>query len=263
MRNWTVYNRQCALARLGRWAGGPILYLSEDRLKAWQLQRSTEIQPEPQRTELSNVRQFYRWCVREGFRGDDPTLRLDMPRVSRRVPRPISEKLLIDAMAGADQATLAILSLAAFAGLRACEIARLTWAEVGMGDNEPVLRVVEGKGGHGRMVPMSGPLAVVLADLPVGRGPVIQRLDGRPGHALPHRISQRANTYLHEMDIVETLHQLRHRFGTVTYQACRDIRAVQELLGHASISSTAGYAAAASQVAREAVEAAGELGNAA
>lgn len=263
LRPWTIYNRQRALARLAAWAGGPVLYLTEADIERWQLQRSSEIQPEPRRTELSNVRQFYRWCTREGLLAVDPTARIDMPKVARRMPRPIGDVKLADAIAQADPSMCAILALAAFAGLRACEIARLDWAEVGIVDEHKQLRVVDGKGGHGRIVPISSALASILAKLGHRRGPVIVRLDGRAGQALPHRISQRANDYLHEMDIVETLHQCRHRFATSAYRACHDIRAVQELLGHASPNTTAIYAAAASEVAISAVESAGELKRAA
>lgn len=259
LRPWTIYNRQRALARLATWANSPVLYLSEADLERWQLARSTQIQPEPRRTEMSNVRQFYRWASREGLLAVDPTARMDLPRVSRHLPRPIADVKLADAMAGADPETCAILGLAAFAGLRACEIARLDWSEVGLVDHVKQLRIIDGKGGHGRIVPLSAALADVLRMLQHRRGPVVPRLDGRAGQALPHRISQRANKYLHSMNITETLHQLRHRFATSAYQACRDIRAVQELLGHQSPNSTAIYAAAASEVARAAVESAGEL----
>lgn len=263
LRYWTIYNRQRALARLAKWAGGPILDLTEADLLRWQRQRLDEIQPEPLRTEMSHQRQFFRWCVREELIARDPTLRIDLPRVGRRVPRPIRDKLLIDAMAEADIWMCAILALAAFAGLRACEIAPLDWSEVNIDDTNPILYVTEGKGGHGRKVPVSSALANVLSQLPHRRGPVIRRLDGKPGRNKSHRISSRANDYLHAMGIVETLHQCRHRFATSTYQHCQDIRAVQEMLGHASPATTAIYAASASAVARSAVEAAGHLDGAA
>lgn len=259
LRHWTIYNRQQALHRLAKWAGGPILYLTEQDLQRWQQQRSREIQPEPLRTETSHVRQFYRWAQREGFRPDDPSLRLVMPRVSRRLPRPMRDAYLAEAMAAADPATQAILALASFAGLRACEIAGLDWSEVGLGDRSPQIRIVEGKGGYGRTVPMSTVLETTLRQLPNRRGPVIARLDGLPGPCKPHRISGRANGFLHKLGITETLHQCRHRFATSAYQACQDIRAVQDLLGHASPTTTAIYAASASAVSVAAVEAAGTL----
>jgi integrase len=135
----------------------------------------------------------------------------------------------------------------------------LEWSEVGIVDRQPLLRVTEGKGGHMRVVPLSSALAATLKGLPHRRGPVIPRADGRPGPNRAHRISQTANDFLHQMGIVETLHQCRHRFATSAYQACQDIRAVQDLLGHASPTTTAIYAASASAVARSAVEAAGQL----
>lgn len=259
LRYWTIYNRRRALVRLRSWAGGPILYLSEDDLVRWQTERCRQIQPEPLRTDMSHHRQFYRWCVREGFRPDDPTIRLDLPRVARRMPRPMADQIIADAIAGAPQDIGAVLALAAFAGLRACEIARLDWSEVGMVDRNPHIRVVEGKGGHGRIVPMSGALVDALTQLPARRGPVIRRRDGQAGQNTAHRISYMTNKYLHGAGITETLHQCRHRFASATYQACQDIRAVQEMLGHQSPTTTAIYAAASSAVARSAVEAAGQL----
>ncbi|PZS15521.1 MAG: hypothetical protein DLM57_12450 [Pseudonocardiales bacterium] len=260
LRPWSIYNRQRALGRLGKWADGPILRLTAEDLSRWQIERSTQIQPEPRRTELSNVRQFYRWALEQDLIRRDPTIKLPMPRVARHLPRPVRDADLLGALEGASSDVRAILGLASFAGLRACEIARLDWSEVGLGDQSPHIRVVEGKGGHGRLVPISSTLAQILAELPGARGPVIRRLDGQAGQVLPHRISSRANKYLHEMGIVETLHQCRHRFASAAYQSCRDIRAVQELLGHASPTTTSIYAAVASGVAVGAVEAAGTLG---
>jgi integrase/recombinase XerC len=259
LRAQTVYNRERSLYRLREWHGGPILYLSYEELYHWQLDRAKRIQPEARRTELSNVRQFYRWALLERLIADDPTLRLPNPRVTRGLPRPISDADLLTAIEGADAQTRAILGLAAFAGLRACEIARLDWSEVGFGDRTPHIRVVDGKGGHGRIVPISGALTEILREQQQRRGPVIRRLDGCAGPNKPHRVSSLANDYLHEGGIRETLHQLRHRFASSAYQASRDIRAVQDLLGHASPTTTSRYAAVAAGVAIDAVEAAGTL----
>lgn len=259
LRPSTIYDRHRALARLNEWADGrPLLYLSETELKAWQTERARQIEPESLRTDTSHVRQFYRWAQREQFRTDDPTLRLIMPRVYRRLPRPIADRLLFAAMDQADPQTKAILALASFAGLRACEIAPLDWSEVDL-SHERQIRVEEGKGGKGRRVPVSGALGDILGQLTEHRGPVIPRLNGDAGPNPPHRISTRANRYLHKMGITETLHQCRHRFATATYRACQDIRAVQELLGHSSPTTTAIYAASSAAVAVDAVERAGIL----
>lgn len=259
LRPASIYNRRRTLARLAAWVEGPVLYLGEQDLKRWQADRSGQVGAPTVRMELSNIREFYCWAIRERLRDDDPTIRLPMPRVPRRLPRPISDTALAHAMSTADPGMHAILALAGFAGLRAGEIARLDWSEVGLHDTPPMIRVVDGKGGHERLVPLSPALAAVLTVLPSRRGPVIHRLDGKAGHAEPHRISQRANDHLHESGARESLHQLRHRLGTVAYRACRDLRALQEILGHQSPSSTAGYCLGSSEVGTQAIYDAGTL----
>jgi integrase/recombinase XerC len=108
----------------------------------------------------------------------------------------------------------------------------------------PPLLVVDGKGGRQRVVPLPPRVVDVLKAYPRGNpsAPVVPRKKGR-AHCPPHRISQIANAHLHSVGIPETLHQLRHRAATSWYSVSGDLRAVQELLGHASPATTAGYAA--------------------
>lgn len=262
LRNLTpsgIYGRRRALARLTEWAGGPILCLSEAQLRAWQPRRLRELLPQSRRTELSAVRNFYRWCVTEGYLDTDPTVRLVMPRVPRGIRRPMPDDLVKRALDGAPPDVRVALALAGFAGLRALEIARLDWSEVVLHGPEPMIRIVSGKGGHGRVVPCSSALAAALSALERRHGPVFTYRDGSSGHVPPHRVPSRVNNYLHAMGITETLHQLRHRFATAVYRACLDIVAVQGLLGHASPKTTSIYAAAMSGVATAATEAAGTL----
>ena len=247
----TIYNRQNALARLTRWASADLLTLTHADLYAWQVARASQQSPAAQRTELVAIRQFYLWAVREDLIDRDPTARLILPRAPRSVPRPARDGDILEAMSTSDPAQAAIIGLAALAGLRACEIARLDWSEVG-----ERLAVV-GKGGHSRLVPCSPQLRDVLDQLPYRRGPVIRRLDGQPGPCLPHSISQRANRHLRPWGI--TLHQLRHRYITAAYRARRDLRAAQHLAGHASPTTTAGYAAAESEAVEQSAKAAGSL----
>lgn len=258
LRPQTVYNRHRALTRLARWLGGPILYATEDHLRAWQEDRAAAITAGSRAVELSHVREFYRWAQREDYRTDDPTLRLRAPRTPRRLPRPIADDILSAALAGADPTMAVVLGLAAFAGLRAGEIAQLDWSEVEL-TSPGVIRIVDGKGGHGRMVPLAPALRALLLDLPHRRGPVIRRITGGTGAYNGHNISHLANTYLHAAGAPETLHQCRHRFATAAYRACLDLRAVQDLLGHRSPATTAIYTAASGSVAVEAVTAAGHL----
>lgn len=244
LRASTIYNRRKCLGRLQAWAGGrPLLSLTDGDLRRWQEQRARELSPGARRGELSHARELYRWAVREGLLEADPTARLPMPRAPRRLPRPMPESAFHEALSCATPRCAAALALGGYAGLRAMEIAQLDWSEVDLNGNPPSLRVVNGKGGVGRVVFIGAQLARYLVGLPDRRGPVIRRGDGARGFNPPHAISHLVNRHLHRNGIPETLHQLRHRFATVAYQADRDIRAVQELLGHASPTTTSIYAA--------------------
>ena len=100
-----------------------------------------------------------------------------------------------------------------------------------------------------------------LAGLP-RNGYAFTRHDGAPGPNQPWLVSHLANACLREAGSAARFHDLRHRFATQLYQATRDIRLVQELLGHASPSTTAVYAAydrAGAAAAVEALDAPGRL----
>jgi integrase/recombinase XerC len=244
-----------------KWANGPILYLTEEQLAAWQLERRREVSSQTLRVETSHAREFYRWAVMERLIDQDPTRLLVTPSVPRGRPHPIEDADLARAIAEATPMMAATLGLAAFSGFRACEIAQLDWSHLHLNERPAWARIEEGKGGHSRDVHIPSALVELLRALPDRHGPVIRPMRGERRYCTPARISQRANTYLHEEVGLpeETLHHLRHRFATRMYAECRDIRAVQEELGHRSPTTTAIYVAASSTTAANAVEAAGHL----
>jgi integrase/recombinase XerC len=202
---------------------------------------SRKLSPESRATEISHLRQFYRWAALEGFIEIDPTIRLQRPRLPRRLPRPMGDDDLIESISNAPPRVRLALMLAAYAGLRACEIAQLRGEHV-MGDQTPpVLIVAESKGGGMSSVPLHPALRDELARWP-RHGPVWPRLDGVKGHAAPHNVSGAVNGWLHAHSIWHTLHTARHWFGTHTYRTTgRDLRATQELMRHRSPVSTAIY----------------------
>lgn len=136
----------------------------------------------------------------------------------------------------------AVLTLAAYAGLRAAEIAQLCWSDLDV--DHGLLLVTDGKGGKQRTVPLHPAILAALQQLgQQRRGPVLVRRDGRSGHWTHSVVSKYANTYLHALGFSDTLHSLRHRYGTAVYFASHDLRLTQELMGHASPVTTAGYTA--------------------
>lgn len=233
LRPSTIQQRRRALVRLSR-----VLELESVttcELEDWLDSRN--IGPEARATEISHLRGFYKWAVSEGRLDQDPTLKLVRPKLARRLPRPMPEGDLAMAVEAAREPIRSMLMLAAFAGLRACEIARLEGEHVLLRDK--VILVMEGKGGSMSSVPIAPVLADLLRRLPRS-GPLFRLTDGRP--MAPHNVSHWCNRYLHDLGIAHTLHSLRHRFGTAVYAASgRDLRATQELLRHRSPVSSAIY----------------------
>ena len=186
-------------------------------------------------------RGFFKWATRRGYVESDPTLDLMSVRVPRTTPHPISEADLELALRSATGRLRAWLLLGAYAGLRAGEIGALRRGDVLDTLDRPLLRITHGsKGGAHRIVPASPIVLDGLASF----------LGADPGRMWLHRavnpgttICTRVGAHLHALGIAHSSHSLRHRFATRTYQAGRDLRMVQELLGHTSPAVTARYAA--------------------
>lgn len=253
----TVYGRRRALARMCSAISVPLLQAGHDDLMAWRITLEGK-SAQTISSYVSHAREFYRWAAGEGLCAGNPAVRIPAPRVPRLLPRPIGEQEILAAVAAAPPRVRIMLVLAGWAGLRACEIAGLRRASILDTAQPPVLIIAADatKGSRERIVPLS---PFVLEELRRGwlrRGYIIRRRDGQPGPLLAATVSKHCNDHLHDCGIPETLHQLRHRFATMIYrQAHHDLRLVQELMGHASPSTTAGYAAFVQEEAAAAVAA--------
>ena len=121
-------------------------------------------------------------------------------------------------------------------------------------EGEGILWVVKGKGGYERLVPLHPEVMAALMDLPMPRvGWVFTRPRGGPWPAWA--LSENFNKFLHSAGVNATAHQLRHRFATSLYAHGKDIRMVQEMLGHANLSTTAIYTAFDTDSATDAIRA--------
>ena len=166
------------------------------------------------------------------------------------LPRPVTDEQLAEALAGtAGQHHLWIL-LAAYAGLRCAEIAGLHRDDIL--NDLGMLRIL-GKGGKERLVPIHPLVAEALGRWPMPRAnvPIFHRPGGGAWPAA--LLSRTASELLHGLGLDVTMHQFRHWFGTRTLRACRNLRTVQELMGHASPNTTAVYTAFANDEGTEAV----------
>lgn len=236
LRPNTIAARRYAILRLARRLRHPSAYATAAELEAWWAAVSLELTPHARSVELAHVSQWYAWLVRYGHRPDNPCERIVRPRLNRRLPRPVRRAELDHVLACCSDRTRPWFLLAAYAGLRACEIGGLRGEHV---DGETIF-VADGKGGRQRTVPLHPRVAGALAGCP-SRGWLFTTPDGRPIPA--HRVSQVANEELRALGVRATLHQFRHWFATELYRATLDLRVVQELLGHQSPETAAGYVA--------------------
>lgn len=200
-------------------------------------------QPRTVHAVQSTFRLFYRLLQQEGHRRDDPTRSLPSVRIPRSLPRPCPDEVLVKALESVTDARLRLaVRLAAETGMRRIEVARVKPSDVEGSRGDYRLHVI-GKGGHERLVPISDELADQLFAI---RTEYVFPARERSGWTTPGVEQPMSATRLGKL-ITEALpgdwgaHTLRHRFGTVAYQATGDIRAVQELLGHASPTTTAIY----------------------
>jgi len=149
----------------------------------------------------------------------------------------------MDVVAAAPRRIRLWLDLAAWCGLRACEIARLRCENIHLGP-DPYLHVAADatKGIRERIIPLCDYVVaeIIAARLPP-RGWAFTRRDCRAGPVNAGLVSKIANRHLLRCGVSATLHQLRHRFGTQAYRASHDILAVKELMGHQSTATTTLY----------------------
>lgn len=204
---------------------------------------------------LSSVKSFYRWLsAREGF---DPThvLAARAPKYTRKLPRPLSEAAARAVIEAVDTQApepwiaardAAVVTLLYGCGLRISEALGL---EGGAHPLPEVLRI-RGKGGKERLVPVlpaaRAAVAAYVGLCPYDLGPGAALFRGARGGALnPRQIAramERARMGL-GLPATATPHAMRHSFATHLLAAGGDLRAIQELLGHASLATTQIYTA--------------------
>jgi integrase/recombinase XerD len=208
---------------------------------------------------LSVLRQFYRFLYAEGLRGDDPSIGIDGPRRQRPLPKILSEaevdRLLVAARSRpgpGGQRLVALIEVLYATGLRVSELVGLPRSAA---SGDPRVLLVRGKGGRERMVPLSMPARAAVAawleecDRAAGRdeaagSPWLFPSRGAEGHVTSRRFSQLLKELAVEAGIAPSRvspHVLRHAFASHLLAHGADLRAVQQMLGHADISTTQIY----------------------
>jgi len=203
---------------------------------------------------LSGLRSFYKYAVREGRVAEDPTLLVSMPQLGAPLPKSLSEADVEALLAAPDtEDTLGLrdrtmLEVLYATGLRVTELISLTLDEINL--REGSLRVF-GKGSKERLIPLGEEAIAWLEDYLKTARPLL--LGGQPGDILFP--SQRGTpmtrqTFWHRIKLHAQVagirtslspHTLRHAFATHLLNHGADLRTVQMLLGHTSLSTTQIY----------------------
>lgn len=206
---------------------------------------------------LSALRRFFAFLVAEGVRADDPCSTIDGPRLGRALPRLLSEDEVGGLIEAARRAPgpaglrlLALIELLYASGMRVSELVSLPLSALG---RDRRVAVVRGKGQKERLVPLGAPARDALAAYLPHRSRFSDRTDRSP-YLFPSRSTSGHLTRAAFASSLRRLavdagigparvspHVLRHAFASHLLACGADLRSVQEMLGHADLSTTQIY----------------------
>jgi integrase/recombinase XerC len=200
---------------------------------------------------LSAVRRFFAFLVREGVLDANPAVHVQAPRPSRRLPATLDTDQVARLLAldGDDELTVrdrALLELLYSSGLRLAELVDLNLLDLDLDDRS--VRVT-GKGNKTRVLPVGRRAVEALEAWLERRGDMARPgepavfVSQRGTRLAPRTVQQRLKAWARRQGAGVSVHphMLRHSFATHLLESSRNLRAVQELLGHASISTTQVY----------------------
>jgi len=219
---------------------------------AWRAKEGAK--PRSTARQLSSFRRFYRFILREGMIAEDPTARIDMPKIGRSLPRSLTESEVESLLAAPDthdplgHRDRTMLEVLYATGLRVTELINLRHSEINL--TQGVLRV-RGKGERERLIPLGDESQNWLRDFLAGPRVEIL-LERHTDYLFPTRRGDRMTRqafwhiikrYAKKAEIEGKLspHTLRHAFATHLLNNGADLRVVQMLLGHSDLSTTQIY----------------------
>lgn len=192
--------------------------------------------PRTRHTYHSALTAWFLWLQKQEIRPDNPMVHVGKPKSVRSDPRPISDRDLVRVLAiRKNRRTTAMLLLAAFAGLRVHEIAKVRGEHLDLISRH--IRVV-GKGGHTDTLPLHHRIIECAYQMPK-TGWWFPGVDG--GHQRRESVGGTIKEAMTRAGVVGSAHQLRHWYGTALVEAGVDLRTVQELMRHRQLTSTQIY----------------------
>ncbi|MCC5794547.1 MAG: site-specific tyrosine recombinase XerD [Chromatiales bacterium] len=246
------------LLALQRWLAQrdtSLIYAVRADLLAFMAWRAKEgAKPRSTARQLSSFRRFYRFLLRDGLITEDPTVKIEMPKIGRSLPKSLTETE-VDALLQAPDVSdplghrdRAMLEVLYATGLRVSELINLHQNQINL--NQGVLRI-RGKGERERLIPLGEEAQRWLRDFfGSARGEIL--LERQSDYVFPTRRGDRMTRqafwhiikrYARKAGISARMspHTLRHAFATHLLNNGADLRVVQMLLGHSDLSTTQIY----------------------
>ena len=202
---------------------------------------------------LATLRTFFRYLKREGIVEKNPAKMVATPKGGKELPHALTVDEAFRILAVPDDATplgsrdRAVLELLYSSGLRVGELTALKLQDLDLGGG--MVRVM-GKGGKERIVPIGSKATEALRAYLAHRGELMNEgestslfLNNRGGRLTPRSVARMIKKYLPQGGILKETspHTFRHSFATNLLDAGADLRGIQELLGHTSLSTTQRY----------------------
>ena len=261
--NNTIEAYKRDLSAVDEFISAPLIEARETDLRSYFLGPGRALSASSAARRLSALRQFFLFCVEEGIRDDLPTEGLSTPRAARKLPKTMTREQVKRLIEAAEQGALtfetsrlfALLEVLYATGLRVSELVSLP---VELIYRDPGLIPVVGKGNKERLVPLgTRAVAAVQSYLPLRESWLLSQQKimkpaaaflfpgrGKKGHLTRQAFGQSlknlaANCNLGFLEL--SPHALRHAFATHLLDGGADLRVVQQLLGHADISTTQIY----------------------
>lgn len=220
------------------------LHATLEDIEAWWVSRY-DMSAATRNSDLACLRSFFKWATKFDHRADDPTRRLDAPKVDNAFPRPIGRSDLMKALSACDERGTPdlrrALALGAYGGLRVAEAAGLDWKNI---DMDKRVMYVRGKGRKERIAAISPKLRdEILPDMPSGN---VVTAGGHTYSA--DALQRRVNRHLSGLGIEATFHKLRGRYVSEAIAETGDIYAVSRAVGWSSVETAKSYAALSDDV---------------
>lgn len=252
--NTTITTRLSHVGRIVRALDTPPVRVTGAVLKAWfatQRHWSTETR----RGYRNSARSFFGWAHDDERIGTNPSAALPHIAAAVPLPKPAPDRVWKESLFAADARTTVMLELANGVGMRRAEVAQVHTNDL-IESFDGYQLLVHGKGNKKRVIPITDETAAMIQRGAAGHTPGASTegylFPGNDnGHLSPRWVGKLCAK---AMPDVWTMHKLRHRFATRAYRATRNIRAVQKMLGHASVATTQIYTAVDDHEMRAAVE---------